>query len=213
MLIHPWDAALDDNEWQGWLSAHDFGELCVNGLPGSGPFVQPLHFFYDPESHEALAHLARPNPIWTAIDADPHVTLSVVGDQVYVPTYWTAEEGAHPDHGTATSYYAAVQLSCVAHVIDDKELKAQLLNRQLAHFQPEGRHADVAPGEAPYGRLLPGIRALRLEVTEVRAKFKFAGNKNEAVQGSVVRGLNERAGTNDTIAADHVVRRGRASRT
>jgi transcriptional regulator len=209
VLIHPWDAALDDGEWLTWLAGRDFGELCANGLPGEGPVVQPVHFAYDHERGEADAHLARPNPIWAALDADPHVTLSVVGDHVFVPTYWTALEGRPAEHGTATSYYAAVQLSCVAHVVDDPREKAALLRRQLAHFQPEGGHGPVAPGEAPYGRLLPGIRGLRLEVTRVRAKFKYGGNKPEGVREGVARRLDERGGEHDARAAEHVVRRTR----
>ncbi|GGO84471.1 FMN-binding negative transcriptional regulator [Wenjunlia tyrosinilytica] len=207
MLIHPWDAALDEKEWQDWLDAHDFGELAVNGPPGQGPLVQPLHFAYDHERREAVTHLARPNPLWAAVEADPRVTLSVVGDHAFIPTYWTAPEGAHPDHGTATSYYAAVQLSCLAHVVDDAREKSALLHRQLAHFQPEGRYARVAPGEAPYGRMLPGIRGLRLEVTEVRAKFKFAGNKSDGIRAGLAGHLTERSGPGDSEAAAHMLRR------
>ena len=45
MLIHPWDAALDDEEWRTWLAdGHDFGQLVVNGLPGQPPTVIPTHF-------------------------------------------------------------------------------------------------------------------------------------------------------------------------
>ena len=47
MLIHPWDAAADEDERRAWLDAHDFGHLAVNGLPGEPPHVQPLHFAYD----------------------------------------------------------------------------------------------------------------------------------------------------------------------
>jgi len=57
MLVHPWDAPRDDAEWQNWLAAHDFGQLAVNGPPGEPPFVQPLHFAYDPAG-TGLAGLA-----------------------------------------------------------------------------------------------------------------------------------------------------------
>ncbi|MEW5632545.1 FMN-binding negative transcriptional regulator, partial [Streptomyces hydrogenans] len=70
---------------------------------------------------------------------------------------------------------------------------AELLNRQVAHFQPDGGTARVAPGEAPFGRLLAGIRGLVLDVTEVRAKFKYAGNKPVGVQRGVAARLAERA--------------------
>ena len=43
MLIHPWDAALDPAEWQGWLASTDrFGMLAVNNLdPAKAPLVLP----------------------------------------------------------------------------------------------------------------------------------------------------------------------------
>lgn len=119
MLIHPWDAARDDDEWQQWLSVHDFGQLAVNGLPGEPPYVQPLHFLYDAERGEVLTHLARPNPLWPAPEANPDVVLSVVDDYVYVPGPWQAPPDAPSEHGTPTSFYAAVQLRCRARVVDD----------------------------------------------------------------------------------------------
>jgi transcriptional regulator len=210
MLIHPWDAPRDDSEWRRWLAAHDFGQLAVNGLPGDPPHVQPMHFSYDPDEGEhgvALAHLARPNPLWPALEAAPDVLLSVVDDYVYIPGPWQAPPDAPPEHGTPTSFYAAVQLRCTAHVVDDPVEKAALLNRQLAHFQPEGGSATATADEAPYGRLLPGIRGLRLEVTSVRAKFKYAAHRPEEVQDRIVAGLTTRGGPGDAAARTHQLNR------
>ncbi|MGW0827166.1 FMN-binding negative transcriptional regulator [Streptomyces sp. NPDC002845] len=207
MLIHPWDTPRDDTEWQRWLTAHDFGQLAVNGPPGEPPYVQPTHFVHDPERSEVLAHLARPNPLWPALEANPEVLLSVVDDYVYIPGPWKHAPGAPPEHGTPTSLYAAVQLRCTAHVVDDPDEKADLLNRQLGHFQPEGGSASVAVGEAPYGSMLSGIRGLRLEVTGVRAKFKYANNQPEAVQNRIAAELAARGGPGDTAAREHQLRR------
>ncbi|MER5450686.1 FMN-binding negative transcriptional regulator [Streptomyces sp. NPDC002764] len=206
MLIHPWDAAHDDTEWQRWLAVHDFGQLAVSGPPGEAPYVQPLHFVYDAERAEVLTHLARPNPLWPALEACPEVLLSVVDDYVYAPGYWQVAPGEPAEHGTPTSYYAAVQLRCRAHVVDDPAEKAALLDRQLGHFQPEGGSAQVAVGRVPYGRMLSGLRGLRLEVVDVRAKFKYAGRKPE-VQERVLAGLAERGGPRDAAAREHLLRR------
>lgn len=158
MLIHPWDAPREEAEWQRWLAVRDFGQLVVNGVEGEPPHVQPLHFAYDAERGEAVTHLARPHPMWPALLADPEVVLSVVDDYVYVPGPWQADPGQPPEHGTPTSFYAAVQLRCRAHVVDDPAEKAELLNRQVGHFQPEGGTVRVAVDEMPYGRMLSGIR-------------------------------------------------------
>ncbi|MER5888469.1 FMN-binding negative transcriptional regulator [Streptomyces sp. NPDC001941] len=211
MLIHPWDAPLDETEWRTWLAGHDFGQLAVNGGPGEAPWVQPTHFLYDAGAGplgEVLLHLARPNPLWRALRDAPRVLLSVVDDYAFSPGPWAAPEGAPPGHGTPTSYYAAVQLHCVAHLVDDPREKARLLNRQVAHFQPEGGTDEVTPDGGPFDRLLPGLRGLRLEVVDVRAKFKYAGRKPEAVREQVAAGLRARAGHHDEAALSHLLRRG-----
>ncbi|MEU6218508.1 FMN-binding negative transcriptional regulator [Streptomyces sp. NPDC047022] len=210
MLIHPWDAAHEDTEWQDWLAVHDFGQLAVNGRPGEPPYVQPMHFAYDAERGEAVTHLARPNPLWPALEANPDVLLTVVDDYVYVPGPWQAAPEGPSEDGVPTSLYAAVQLRCRAHVVDDPAEKAELLNRQVGHFQPEGGSARVAAGEAPYGRRLSGIRGLRLEVAEVRAKFKYAGKRPTEVQDRIAVELSRRDGPRDGVAREHLLRRRKA---
>ncbi|MET9218512.1 FMN-binding negative transcriptional regulator [Streptomyces sp. NPDC003300] len=217
MLIHPWDAPTSDSEWQEWLAVHDFGQLTVNGLDGEPPFVQPLHFAYDPRAGadgpgpaglgEAVTHLASPNPIWRALEASPRVTLSVVDDYTFIPGPWHTPEGAPTEHGTPTSFYAAVLLYCTAHIVDDPQLKADLLRRQVGHFQPRGGTAPVEPGQEPFGRMLPGIRGVRLDVTDVRAKFKYGGNKPERMRRRVMDLLADRDGPHDAAARTHQIRR------
>lgn len=85
-------------------------------------------------------------------------------------------------------------------MVDDAEQKAELLNRQVGHFQPPGQSVPVAAGEAPYGRMLPGIRGLLLEVTDVRAKFKYAEHKPEEVQDRIAAGLAGRGDPRDAAA-------------
>ncbi|TRW88231.1 FMN-binding negative transcriptional regulator [Mycolicibacterium sp. 018/SC-01/001] len=173
MLIHPWDAALDAAEWREWLATTDrFGILAVNNIDGSqAPSMVPTHFTIDGE--DILLHLARPNPVWTHLEAADEVRLAVIGDYAYIPTYWRAKAGGPDEDGVPTSYYSAVQFVCRPTIIDDPRAKAELLARQLADFQPEGRHAQVAADEQPYGRMLPGIRGVRLSVVRVEAKFKY----------------------------------------
>ncbi|GHB26679.1 hypothetical protein GCM10010377_15780 [Streptomyces viridiviolaceus] len=122
----------------------------MSGPPGEPPEVQPLHFAYDAGRGVAVTHLARPDPVWRALEANPNVLLSVVDDYVYVPGPWQAAPDTRPEHGVPTSFYAAVQLRCRARVVDDPDEKADLLNRQVGHFQPEGGSARAAAGEAPY---------------------------------------------------------------
>ncbi|MFI6444796.1 FMN-binding negative transcriptional regulator [Kitasatospora sp. NPDC050543] len=176
MLIRSWDRGAEP-EWRRWLAAgRDFGLLAANGGPGRGPVLVPTHFLLDADQGEIVLHLATPNPFWAAVRADPEVTLAVTDDYAFAPGHWRG------DPGTPTSYYASVQFSCTAETVEDPAGKAEILNRQLAHFQPETPQTRVVPGGEPFGRLLPGIRGLRLTVREVRAKFKYDDKKPVELQ-------------------------------
>jgi transcriptional regulator len=111
--------------------------------------------------------------VWPHLQAATRVRLAVIGDYAYIPTYWRAKAGGPDEDGVPTSYYSAVQFVCEPTIVDDPDGKARLLATQLSDFQPEGRHAAVAPDAEPYGRMLPGIRGVRLRIVRVEAKFKY----------------------------------------
>jgi transcriptional regulator len=201
VLIRPHDKPLSDEEWKAFLREHDFGELIAPGAGRDLPVVVPAHFVYRDDGSVVL-HLARANPIWEPLAERPRALLSVFGAYTYVAGYWNQGE-----YGVPTSYYAAVQLACDARVVDDPEGVAEILRIQLGHFQPEGRHAPVEPGDDPYGKLLPAIRGIRLTVTDVRAKFKFGMNRTEQHRRVVADKLAERGRPLDLEARENVLRR------
>lgn len=198
MLIHPWDEARED-EWRPWLAARDFGQLVASGRDRDLPVVVPTHFAFDGDATVRL-HLARPNPVWAALAENPNVLLSVLDDYAYVPAGWGGTD-------VPTSYYASVQLVCTAVVLDDPAAKAALLTRQLAHFEPPGGRAEVSETVEADRRLLPGIRGLELAVRDVRAKFKYGGNKSPEVRERIAEHLAERAGPRAAAAREHVLSR------
>ncbi|MFJ2093884.1 FMN-binding negative transcriptional regulator [Streptomyces sp. NPDC087901] len=111
------------------------------------------------------------------------------------------------EKGLPTSYYAAVQFTCQATIVDDPADKAALLRRQMSHFQPDGDHAPIDPAQPPYGRMLPGIRGLRLDVTWVCAKFKYDDHKPVEQRTDTARRLTERGQGLDAPTAAQQLRR------
>ena len=202
MLIHPWDAGLSGDEWQEFVRQVGFGHLVAAGRNRDVPVVLPTQYSLV-AADEVVLHLARPNPVWDAIAENPTVVLSIAGDWAYIPSAWKAIGDEDPRFGVPTTYYAAVQLIATAHVVDDDEGKAAILRIQLGDTEPDGGAAD--PLE--HGRRLAGIRGLRLAVREVRAKFKYGGNVDDAHRAEVVRRLDERAGPGDAAAVGHLRRR------
>jgi transcriptional regulator len=202
VLIHPWDAGLSEDEWVEFVRAQGFGHLVAAGRDRDVPVVVPTQFAIA-SPQEVVLHLARPNPIWSALAENPAVVLSVAGDWSYIPAEWKAIGDEDPRLGVPTTYYAAVQLIANATVIDDDEGKAAILRAQLNITEPGSGAAD--PLE--HGRRLNSIRGLRLAVRDVRAKFKYGGNVDDAHRAEVVRRLTARDGPGDAAAVQHLRRR------
>ena len=210
MLIKRHDAAQDDGEWRAFLAAHDFGELIASGRGHDVPVVVPTHFIFDGAMEIAL-HLAKPNPVWERLEENPLAVVSVFGAYTYIPTGWNADAPIPPEEGVPTSYYAAVQAVCRFEILDSPEAIADILASQLAHFQSEGGHAPVDPVAGRYASQLPAIRGLRGQIVDVRAKFKFGGNKSREHRERIAERLVDRGAPRDADARAHLLRRMAAS--
>jgi transcriptional regulator len=205
MLIRPVDACLADDEWRGLLAASEMGQLIVP-VADDLPVVVPTHYVYDGATTVEL-HLAVPNPVWPAVGDGTDALFTVTGPFVYIPSHWNANPGTPTEYGVPTSYYAAIVARVRATPVDDPADKAALLRRQIVRFQPEGGHAPIEPGDNPYGKMLAAIRGLRLEVRDVRAKFKFGGNKSPEHQRMIADHLARRDRSGDAAARQHQLRR------
>ena len=191
------------------LLRFDFGQLIApGGAEREVPVVVPTHFLYDGDALLEL-HLARPNPVWRALAERPVALFTVVADYVYVPAAVNAGPGSDPALGVPTSYYAAVQARVDVEVVDDPEEKADLLTRQLAHFEPAG--VGAAAGLHGGGRATdvscPGSAGLRLTIRDVQAKFKYGGNKDAAHRADIAEALAVRGGPLDAAARRRLLER------
>ena len=208
MWIKKVDAALSEDEWKTFLASRDFGELIASGRGRDVPVVVPTHFIYDGDRTIRL-HLAVPNPVWEALAENPLALVSVYGDYAYIPTQWNANPGAPVEYGIPTSYYAAVQATVRVRTVDDPAGIAEILTAQLAHFQPEGGHAAVTP-QSDYGKQLGAIRGIVGTIENVRAKFKYGGNKTVEHRLRIADALEARDIGNDAAARAQLLRRSRS---
>lgn len=205
MLVHPWDAPNHDDEWRAVLHEFDFGQLIAPGGPDRElPIVVPTHFTFDDACTVEL-HLARANPVWRALEELPRALLTVVTDYVYIPA---AVNAGDPVLGVPTSYYAAVQAAVDVEIVDDPAGKAAILAAALNHFEPAGSQR-VRPGlDVPSDvRLMHDIRGLRLTITEIKAKFKYGGNKTVEHRAEIASALQARNGPMDAAARRRLLNR------
>lgn len=192
MLIHPWDSGTEEASL-AYVRDNQFGHLIAAGRDRDVPVVVPTQFLLV-DDRTIWLHLARPNPIWAAIEENSKVLLSLAGAWAYIPGGWRAEPGTDPALGVPTTYYSSVQLTCHAEIVTEAEDKLDILRAQIADLDPE--LGD--PAQMP--RLMSGIRGLRLTIEEIRGKFKYDGHKDDEHRARVAKGLTKRNGPGDTSA-------------
>ena len=201
MLIHPWDAAVDDAEWGAFVATHGFGDLVAGGRDRDLPVVVPTQFVLQGE--QVVLHLVRSNPIWAAIAENPNVLLCVAGDWAFIPSSWKTIDDEDPKLGIPTTYYSAVQIAGRATILREPDDIAAVLRVQLGELQPD--EAVVDPLE--HASRLKAITAMRIDITDVRAKFKYGGNVDRPHREAVAARLAERSGPGDAAAIGHLTRR------
>ena len=188
------DASNDDERWRTFVQDQGFGHLVAGGSARQVPVVVPTQFVLTGDT--ILLHLARANPVFARLGEDDRCVMSVAGDWAYIPGTRKAIGDEDPRRGIPTTYYGAVQLTGTATVADAADQIAETLIDQLADLEPDADYVD--PRE--HGRKLTAIRALRIDVTEVRAKFKYGGNVDDAHRSHVAAQLKRRGGPGDAAA-------------
>jgi transcriptional regulator len=207
MYIAPVDRTLGVEEWRPFVVSQSFGHLVAAGRSRDVAVVVPTQFVLDGDV--VWLHLVRANPVFEALAENPRVLLSVAGDWAFIPSSWKAIDEEDPRLGIPTTYYAAVQLIGTATVLDERlepGSVAGVLRRQLGTYQPDIDVADPADAHPQKLHAICGIR-IDIDIDEVRGKFKYGGNVDEAHRRAVVEHLEERGSTGDSAAAAHVRRR------
>ena len=202
MLIRPHDdGSGDPQRWREFVAAQRFGHLAAAGTDRAVPVVVPTQFVLTDDT--VTLHLARANPIFECLAQNDRCVLSVAGDWAYIPGAWKAIGDEDPRRGIPTTYYGAVQLTGSATVADDHDSIAAALRTQLGGLEPDADLID--PIE--HGKSLNAIRGLRIEIDDVRAKFKYGGNVDQAHRDAIANELRRRNGPGDHAALRHLQQR------
>lgn len=144
-----------------------FGLLV--GAAGGAPFATHLPFLLDGD--RLLAHVARGNPHWKAIDGKAEMLAVFSGPHAYVSPRWYAPGPAVP-----TWNYVAVHVYGAPRIIEDAASVGALLDRLVAEYEAG---AWTVEGQDPdyIGRMMRGIVAFEMPVARIEGKFKLSQNR------------------------------------
>ena len=158
VLIHPWDAGTSEQEWVDFVRAQGFGHLVAAGRDRDVPVVVPTQFALAVDAAQVVLHLARPNPIWTALDENPDGRAEHCRRLGLRPGRVEGDRRRGPALGRAHDVLRGGAAHRGRRGVDDPGAKAEILRVQLGVTEP-GRAPPTRPST---GGCSTGIRGLRL---------------------------------------------------
>ena len=163
----------------------------------------PLRFAANSPAGEVLqGHVARANPLWQMLAAEPRALAIFQGPQAYVsPSLYPGKAG----HGKVvpTWNYAVVHVHGRLRAIDSREwLRALVTQQTVSQEQARAQPWQVSDAPAAYiDTMLGGIVGIELTVERIEGKYKLSQNRETADREGVIAGLSSSPGAAAATAA------------
>jgi transcriptional regulator len=161
------------------IRANPFG-LLTGRVDGS---LYATHLPFILDGDRLLAHFARGNPHWKAMDGQAQMLAVFSGPHAYVSPRWYEAEQAVP-----TWNYIAVHIYGAPRVIDDREAVRALLDRLVADY--EGDAWSLGDRDPEFvDRMSRGIVAFEMPIERIEGKQKLSQNRPPADRQRVIAEL------------------------
>jgi transcriptional regulator len=158
------------------LTEHPFASLISVDDAGL-PYVThlPLHLDERGDQLVLLGHVAKPNPHWRFLEARPQALVTFLGPHAYM------SPRVYPDLARVPTWnYLAVHCTVQASLIQDPSAKDRLLKKLIADHEPSYAQQWRSLGEEFAHKMLAGIVAFELQVTDWQCKVKINQHRPEA---------------------------------
>lgn len=185
-----------------------FAQLVTFGAGGIA--ATPLPLLFDAEDGpqgSLIGHLARANPQWKTADTAVAALAIFSGPDGYITPSWY-ETKRETGKVVPTWNYVSIQMRGRISFQEDAETLLGIVTR-LTAMHEAGRAAPWAVSDAPAEFVAAQLRAivgLRIEITQVSAKWKMSQNRTEADRAGVVAGLRAEGSGEADAVADAVAR-------
>jgi len=141
------------------------------------PYVThlPLHIQERGDELVLLGHVAKPNAHWRYLQARPGALAVFLGPHAYM------SPSVYPDRQRVPTWsYLAVHCRVEATLVTDSEDKDRLLKQLIGDHEPAYAAQWRTLGEDYARKMLAGIVAFELRVTELQCKLKLNQHRPEA---------------------------------
>ncbi|MHB1199906.1 MAG: FMN-binding negative transcriptional regulator [Polaromonas sp.] len=158
------------------IREHPFASLISVDDAGL-PYVThlPLHLEPHGEQMVLLGHVAKANAHWRYLQARPQAVATFLGPHAYM------SPRVYPDLARVPTWnYLAVHCTVQAHLIEDAAAKDRLLKILIADHEPPYAEQWRGMSEDFAQKMLAGIVAFELQVTDLQCKLKINQHRPES---------------------------------
>ena len=184
------------------MHAHPLGSLISVDHAGF-PYVShiPLHVQERADRLVLLGHCAKANPHWRYLSDRPQAVVTFMGPQAYL------SPKVYPDLVRVPTWnYLAVHCKVHATLLDDTQAKDQLLKQLIGDHEPEYAAQWRALDPLFQQKMLSGIVAFELQVTDLQCKLKL--NQHRPESHARMHALYAAGNPDERALADWMVRLG-----
>ena len=176
MYLPPHFKAKDNAHGRELIRAYSFASLISvddEGLPFVTPL--PLHLLEENGATLLLGHCAKPNPHWRYLQARPKAVVTFMGPHAYMTPL------VYPDLARVPTWnYLTVHCTVEARPIESFDDKDRLLKHLIADHDPAYAAQWRALPEDYQQKMMTGIVAFELTVTDMQCKLKLNQHRPEA---------------------------------
>jgi transcriptional regulator len=158
------------------MREHPFASLISNDETGL-PYVThlPLHAQQEDQGIVLLGHVAKPNPQWRYLQARPQAVVTFLGPHAYMSPQ------VYPDLARVPTWnYLAVHCTVQARLVEEPAAKDALLKKLIGDHEPAYAAQWRSLGPDYAHKMLAGIVAFELRVTDLQCKLKLNQHRPEA---------------------------------
>lgn len=168
----------DDSHAWALMRAHPFAQVISVDEAGC-PFVShlPLHLQQTSERVALLGHVALGNPHWRYLKARADALVVFTGPHAYL------SPKVYPDLARVPTWsYLAVHARVTTQLLEGAAAKDALLKQLIADHEPPYANQWRALDPAYQEKMLQGIVAFEMQITELQCKIKLNQHRPESHQ-------------------------------
>jgi len=168
---------------KGMMSKAEYGTLALSDA--DEPYSVPVNFVHVKDV--IYFHGSKNGRKMRIIKANPKVSFSIVENFSLIASYFSSSDNlACP----ATQFFKSITIDGNVNIVENKDEKIKALTLLMQKLQPEGNYKPFS--DSAYDKMINATAVLRVDIKELRAKFKFGQHLDEQRFDMIISHLQNR---------------------